>query len=405
MNLPFNIALRYLFAKKSTNAINIITGISVFGITVQAAAFVIVLSVFNGFETLLLSLFNNLNPEVKVTPIKGKTFSADSIDWKQLESIDGIAHISKTLEELAFFDYRTNTDFGTIKGVDTSYARVTNIDSTMRDGSYALQLGEMSFAVMGYGVRDKLRVNLDDDFTSIDVYMPKAERVSALEQPYRRLSLYPMGVFSDERNYDQSYILTNLSFVQRLLNLPNKISAIEIKLQENSNEKVIIEQLETVLGTQFKVQNQYQQEEAFLRALNLEKWLTFAILTLTLLLIAFNLIGSLWMIVLEKKKDIAILKSMGIQDETVRNIFLYEGGLICTIGLVIGFAIALTFFLLQNSLGIIPIPEGFAINAYPMSIKLTDFLAITVVVFVAGLLASLPAAFHAKNITAMVREE
>ncbi len=405
MNLSFKVAWRYLFARKSTNAINIITGISVFGVAIQTAAFVLVLSVLNGFESLLLSLFNNFNPEVKVSLIKGKTFSTDSINWEALNRINDIAHYSKTLEELAFFDYRANTDFGTIKGVDTSYIRVSNVDSTIREGSYALQLGEMSFAVMGGGMRDKLRVNMDDDFTSINVYMPKSGRIGALEQPYRRLSLYPMGVFRLEYGYDQEYILTNLSFVQRLLDLPNQISAIEVKLKPNSDEQAIIQAIQKVVGDKFKVQNQYQQEEAYLKVINVEKWLTFAILTLTLLLIAFNLIGSLWMIVLEKKKDISILKSMGIQNRTIRAIFLYEGGLICILGLTVGFMVSLTLVVLQKSLGIIPLPDGFAVDAYPVTLEILDFIAIVGVVFLIGFLASLPAALNAEKVPAMVREE
>ncbi|MEM0994870.1 MAG: FtsX-like permease family protein [Bacteroidota bacterium] len=405
MNLPFQIARRYLFAKKSTNAINIITGISIFGITIQTAAFVLVLSVFNGFEELLLSLFSNFNPEIKITLEKGKTFDEDTIDLKQLMGIAGVAQVARTLEETALFEYKDNRVFGTIKGVDTSFQTVTPIDSTIQDGRFLLRLGEMSFAVMGAGMRAKLRVDLDDEFTALNVYMPKQKRVGPLEQPFRKQFLYPIGVFAFQQDFDNKYVLTHLDFCQDLLNRPNQISALELKLDADADVKSTQAAIQSLVGTAFKVEDQYQQEETFLKVMNIEKWLGFAILSLTLLLIAFNLIGSLWMIVLEKKKDIAILKSMGAQDKSVRNIFLYEGLLLCTIGLGIGFVLALLFYVLQKNFGLIRIAQGFIIDYYPISIRAMDFVAVTMVVLLVGFLASLPAAFRAKRISAMVREE
>ncbi|MEM9889106.1 MAG: FtsX-like permease family protein [Bacteroidota bacterium] len=405
MNLPFQIAKRYVFAKKSTNAINIITGISIFGITIQAAAFILVLSVFNGFEELLLSLFSNFNPEVKITAEKGKSFSEDAIDVAQLMSIEGVEKVARTIEEIALFEYRDNRVFGTIKGVDSSFQSVTPIDSTIRDGSFVLEFGDMSFAVLGSGMRSKLRVDLEDEFSSLSVYMPKQEQVGPLEQPFRKQFLYPIGVFSFQQDFDNKYILTNLQFCQELLDKPNQISALELKLSPDADVKSTQAAIKDLVGTDFKVEDQYQQEETFLKVMNIEKWLGFAILTLTLLLIAFNLIGSLWMIVLEKKKDIAILKSMGTTDLSVRNIFLYEGLLLCAIGLGIGFALALLFYVLQKNFGLIRISQGFIIDYYPISIRAWDFLAVTAVVLLIGFLASLPAAYRAKRISAMVREE
>lgn len=190
-----------------------------------------------------------------------------------------------------------------------------------------------------------------------------------------------------------------------MLESPNQISALEIKLKKEKTSKNTIAQIKKIFGKDFKVQNRYEQDETFLKLINIEKWLSFAILTLTLLLLAFNLIGSLWMIVLEKQKDIAILQSMGIYRTTIRNIFLYEGLLICSIGLIIGFAVALVFFVLQKAYGIIPIPEGFVVDAYPISIRLLDFLVVILVVFSIGLLASLPAAYRAQRVNAIVRQE
>jgi lipoprotein-releasing system permease protein len=212
-------------------------------------------------------------------------------------------------------------------------------------------------------------------------------------------------MFEENEDFDNEYIITNLQFVQRLLEKPNLVSAIELKLSDNTKANVMVNTIQTLLGDTYKVRTRYQQDEAFLKLMNMEKWMSFAILTLTLLLVAFNLIGSLWMIVLEKKQDIAILKSMGSLDSTIQRVFLYEGGLLCLVGLIVGFVLAFGIYFVQKAFGIIPIPEGFVVDAYPMSIRWTDFLAVTSVVFIVGLIASLPAAYRAKRIPALIREE
>lgn len=405
MNLPFKIARRYLLAKKSTNAINVITGISVFGITIQVAAFTLVLSVFNGFEDLLLSLFSNFNPEIKIEAAKGKTFSMDTFPLEKLQNLQGVEHIAATLEEIAFFEYHENQAFGIIKGVDSLFRKVTSIDSTIIEGVYATQLNDISFAVLGNGMKNQLGVDVEDNFTTLNVYMPKIENTGLLEKPFTKQFIYPAGTFAFQQDFDNEYIITNLQFVQRLLEKPNLVSAIELKLSDNTKANVMVNTIQTLLGDTYKVRTRYQQDEAFLKLMNMEKWMSFAILTLTLLLVAFNLIGSLWMIVLEKKQDIAILKSMGSLDSTIQRVFLYEGGLLCLVGLIVGFVLAFGIYFVQKAFGIIPIPEGFVVDAYPMSIRWTDFLAVTSVVFIVGLIASLPAAYRAKRIPALIREE
>jgi len=404
MNLPFKIARRYLFAKQSTNAINIITGISVFGIAIQTAAFILILSVFNGFEELLLNMFSNFNPEIKVTLKKGKTFSEDSIALNDLVALEEVEYISKSIEETAIFSYKSNDHFGIIKGVDSLFKEVNSIDSTIIDGRYILDFGNTSFAVIGSIISNELGVDIEDDFTTVSVYMPK-ERAGPMEQPFRTQFLYPAGIFSFQQDFDSQYIITNLDFCHRLLNKPNELSALELKLKSGVDDIQAQKRIESIIGSKFKVQTRYEQEETFLRLLNIEKWLGFIVLTLTLLLVAFNLIGSLWMIVLEKKKDIAILKSMGSQDNSIRNIFLYEGLLLCGLGLGIGSLLAIIFYLLQKTFGIISMPSGMLIESYPMNIQLFDFVAVMIVVMLIGFLASLPAALRAKRIPAMVREE
>ncbi len=404
MQLPFNIARRYLFARKSTNAINIITGISVFGLTIGTAALILVLSVFNGFQDLLLTLFSNFNPPIKVTPVKGKTFSPDSIALDDILKLESVEYVSKTLEEVTFFVFEDRQKDGLIKGVDTVFHKVTGIDSTIREGTYLLERDAISFGVFGIGIANQLGIEVGDAFNSVDVYMPRKRR-SAVQNPLRKQFLHPSATFFLQRDYDGQYVITNLKFVQRLLGGENKISALEIKLQDGVDVAQAKTQIANILGDDFYVKDRYEQEDAFLKIMNMEKWISFAILSLVLLLVAFNMIGALWMIVLEKKRDISILKSMGMQDMTVRNIFLWEGGLMCLLGIGIGFLFSLTFYVAQKFYGVIPIPEGFVVDAYPISIKFIDFVIVTLAVLFIGMLASIPAALRAQRVPALVREE
>ncbi len=405
MNLPLKIARRYLFAKKSTNAINIITGISVSGIAIGAAALVLVLSVFNGFEDLILGLFSNFNPDVKITVSVGKTFVPDSATLAQLRALPGVETVSETLEEVAFFQYRDSEDFGILKGVDDNYRKVTGIDSTIFEGHYRFREGERSMAVLGGGMRNKLQVNIDDPFEMLQVFMAKRESSGALEQQFRRRLAYPGGTFKIQQDFDNQYVLVSLDFARDLLGSEGEVSALEIRLTPGLDQQNVIDAIQGVMGPGFEVKDRYRQDESFLKLMNIEKWMSFAILSLTLVLVAFNMIGSLWMIVLEKKGDISILKSMGATDRMVRNIFLAEGLLLCMGGLILGFVLAIALYIIQKTYGIVAIPEGFVVNAYPISMRLMDLLAVAGVVLAIGLLASVPAANRARRVPALMREE
>ncbi|HMN89345.1 MAG TPA: ABC transporter permease [Saprospiraceae bacterium] len=405
MNLAFRIARRYVFAKKTTNAINIITGISVFGIAVGAGALVLVLSVFNGFEDLITSMYSNFNPDVKVLPAQGKTFDVDSAFLKKVYAVSGVALVSQTLEETAFFEYKNSQDFGTLKGVDALYQSVTGIDSTVREGLFKLREGQQEMAVLGLGMRNKLQVNVDDLFSTMVVYMPKVREVGMFEQQFRRLSVYPAGTFVIQQEFNNKYVLTSIEFARRLLEADDAVSALEIKLRANANVDRTIQDIRQAFGADFVVQNRYEQEEAFLKLMKIEKWLSFAIVSLMLLLVAFNMVGALWMIVLEKQKDIAILKSMGTLDNTVRNIFLQAGGLLTALGIGIGFMLALTLYGAQKAFGLVSIPGNFIVDSYPISMRLPDFLVVAATVLLIGLLASVPPALRAQRVSALIREE
>jgi lipoprotein-releasing system permease protein len=407
MNLSLKIARRYLFAKKSTNAINIISGISVLGLALGTAALILVLSVFNGFEKLLSNMMGNFNPEVKITPIKGKTFISDTLKINQLRQLNDVAYLSETLEETAFFEYEKSQAFGTLKGVDDYFAKINHIDSTVQEGKYMLSDAQTDYAVVGAGIRNQLGVYERNLLTPITVYMPKRQEVGLLEKPFSKQLIYPVGAFAIQTDIDNQYVLTNIDAVRSILDAPNEASAWEIKLKSGVDVKATTAAIRQIIGSDFDVKDRFQQDEAFLKLMNIEKWMSYAILCLTILLVAFNMVGSLWMMVLEKQKDISVLKSMGARDNLIRNIFLSEGLMLCGGGLVSGFLIAIILYCLHvyTEGGLITLPPGFAMDRYPVALKVMDFLIVGTTVTFIGLLASLPAAFRAVRVQTFTREE
>ena len=399
MNLPFKIALRYLVAKKSTQVIQLITGISVLGLTVGTAALVLVLSVFNGFEDLIMGMYVKFNPDIKITPISGKFFQTDESLFYKISKTQGIEAISGTLEEIAFFTYQEKQDFGMIKGVDTLFSAVSNIDSCIKEGIY-LPDHSLSFnALIGLGIRNKLGINLEDPFASLTVYMPKNKENSPFENPFRSRNLQPIGTFMIQQEYDNQYIITNLNVARELIGSPDILSAWEVKVVNNYPVKQVVSDLQSILKDHFNVKDYYAQEEGFIKLMRLEKWLSFAIVGFMLLLVAFNLIGALWMIVLDKKRDVSILKSIGSTDLDIRNLFLFEGLFLTGIGLISGVLLALFIFFLQKTFHLVTIPGSFVVDSYPISLRWKDFIVVGITVFLIGLLASLPAALRAMRIS------
>ena len=408
MNFTFEIAKRYLLGKKSTSAINIITWISVIGITIGTSALILILSVFNGFESLLSGLNNSFNPDMKILPAEGKFFEISDEQSIQLKNIPGILGISKTVEEVCLFEYKETQQHGAIKGVDENYQYVTSIDSTIKKGAFKLLESKRNYGVLGRGLSSKLSINQKDAITPVIVYMPTRSAKGMLGQmgkEYTSISVYPSGVFSVGSEADITYVITNLESVGKLLDQGNKISAIELKLSEDHDEDEIRVSINKALGDGFVIKNRYEQEETFLKVMNIEKWISFLIVMLTLGIIAFNMVGSLWMMVLEKKQDISILRSMGYETKQIRSIFMMEGLLITAVGIVIGIILALILYWLQKEFGLIAVPDGFMISAYPIELKWTDFIIVTITVSVIGWLASLLPSYRAGQVSPFVRQE
>jgi lipoprotein-releasing system permease protein len=403
MSLSFNIARRYLFGKKSINAINIITGISVLGITIGTAALILILSVFNGFESLISGYFNAFNPEIKMIPAKGKTFTYTRDIKQKLDSLDGIIAYSKVLEEVVMFRYDGIQDFGVIKGVDEQFNVVNQIDSTLRRGSYRVGSGPVNYGIVGSGLAGKLNINPENSFTPVQVYIPKQKPGGPLDNYFLQTSVYPSGIFAVQNETDFKYMVTGLDVAQYLLQEKNEFSAIEIKTSGKVGE--VKKALQSALGSAFVFKDRFEQDEVFMKIMNMEKWISYLIVSLTLFLVAFNMIGSLWMIVLDKKKDIAILKAMGATRGLIRKIFLLEGLFISSLGLILGTVIALIFYFLQKQYGLVGIPDGFVINAYPIRIEGPDFLIVSLTVLFIGLVIAIAPAWKAGEINAYIKEE
>jgi lipoprotein-releasing system permease protein len=403
MNLSFNIARRYLFGKKSINAINIITGISVLGITIGTAALILILSVFNGFESLITSYFNAFNPEIKMLPATGKNFVYSKEMKEKLDSLDGILAYSKVLEEVVMFRYDGIQDFGVIKGVDEEFNTVNQIDSTLRRGAFKLNSGDIKYGIVGSGLANKLSINTENSFTPIQVYIPKRKSSGPLDNYFLQTNVYPSGIFAVQNETDFKYVVTDLDVVQYLLQEKKAYSAIEIKT--DGRVEAIKKELEKTFGNAYVFKDRFEQDEVFMKIMNMEKWISYLIVSLTLFLVAFNMIGTLWMIVLDKKKDISTLKAMGATNFLIRKIFILEGVLIAFLGLLLGIIIALIFYFLQKQYGIVGIPDGFVINAYPIRIEWLDFVVVSLTVLFIGLIISIAPAWKAGEIKAYIKEE
>ena len=405
MRFAWYIARRYLFGKKSTNAINLITGISVLGIAIGTAALLLILSVFNGFEGLMKGYLDTFNPDFKIVAKKGKYFHLDSLKVEEIKDLDGIYSISKVIEEVSLMEYDERQLVGVIKGVDDQYGTTTRIDSAIIEGEYRdTHNGDLPYAIIGRGVYDNLNVSINDKYNTLKVFLPNRSRRGMLEKDFKSRSVDVTGVFAINNERDHQYIISDYTLVSDLLEQDGEVSAIEVR-SDRGTFPSLKENLQELAGSKFQVLDRIEQDQTQLKIMNIEKWYAYLIFSFVMLLIIFNLIGSLWMIVLEKRKDISVLQSMGANKKMVRNIFIMEGAMISLLGFSIGLAFSLLFYAAQSKYGIIGVPEGFSISSYPMILRFNDVVVILVTVLVLGLVASLPAVIRASKISAYVRVE
>ena len=391
MKFALYIARRYLLAKKSHNAINIISGISVVGVAVGAMALVVILSVFNGFDELIKSLFNTFNPDLKITAVEGKTFEADSALLHVVKNQDGVLHVAEVVEENALLRYGDKQYIATIKGVSEDYDQVSNVDKMIVEGKFQLSENGKPKAVVGQGVAYFLSIGLN--FTNpINIYVPRREGGFSFipQNAFKKKYVFPSGVFSIQQEYDQEYIILPLHFVRDLLDYENQVTAFELKLQPGVSSKEIEQSLAENLGSAYNVQNRYEQNELFYKIMKSEKWAIYLILSFILAVASFNIIGSLTMLIIEKKKDIFTLKSLGADDRLIRRIFFVEGWLISIVGAITGILLGAFVCWLQIRYELVQLhgSGSFVINAYPVNIQFPDLILVLGIVLAIGLIAA-----------------
>ena len=408
MRVPISllIARRYLLGKKSTHAINIITWISIAAIAVGTGALILILSVFNGFENLSRSFLDKYNPDIRIEATKGKFIDFDESLESALLSVNGIAQYSKVIEEVAHFEYEGRQQIGIVKGVDDRWAEVTGFSAALEEGSVILKEDQSHFAIVGSGVQHTLRLSLGSILESLKISLPNRNKRGALDRDFKTRSFRPGGIFTLRNDKDQQYIIADYDVVAGMLDLPDQVTAIEVRCSPyvpiSSVKSGLIKAL---TDREVDILDRLAQDATALKIMNIEKWSAYFIFSFTLLLIIFNVIGCLWMIVLEKRKDLAVLQSFGATKEMVRNVFYFDGLMIAVIGFLIGFGGATVFYILQKTVGIIRVPDAYAIDAYPMQMEVKDVLLILLTVLVLGLLASLPAAIRAGRVSAYVSHE
>ncbi len=389
MNLVRFIARRYLFSKKNTNAINIISAISVLIFTVGTAVMIIILSFLNGLEGLVMGMNDSFDPDIKITAKFAKTFPADSL-IDLIEETKGIEFISQTLEDNVVVRYGDAQEISKIKGVDQRFKNVTNIDTFIVYGDYKLSDDKRNYAVFGSSIASSLNVNIESIQTQATLFVPKKGVEYNQLNPDASLSMQyvvPSGVVVLNEEGDKDLIVASLPVVQALFNVEGRVSGLELKVvpdEIKTVQSVLIE----ILGDSYEVLNRSEQNESAYKVFKTEKWATFAILTLVVLIAAFNTVGALTMLVLEKKKDISILRSMGAEQSTIRKIFLTEGLLITWTGIFVGLFIGIGFIFVQHTYGIVPL-EGSFVEYFPVNLKLYDIIGVVMVISLLGFLASI----------------
>lgn len=404
MRFISEVAGRYLFSSKGTHFINIISGVTILGLTTGTAALILVLSVFNGFEELIAGMINQFNPELKIVPAQGKYFDENDSLINRIRSLDGVEAISKMIEETAAFEYQNINNAGTLKGVDDDFHIVTSIDSALIEGSFILHDDQFNYAVLGSGMARNLSVDVLNVFENLSVHMPDRKAAATSINPFRTRVIKPVGVFSIQQDIDNEVVIVPLHFAQSILGRQGELSSIGVRLTEGADSDLVQQSLEQLLADGLVVQNRYQQDEDFLKLMNIEKWMAFLIACLMILLIAFNLIGCLWMIILDKKKDIAILRAMGASSVLIRQIFMRLGLFYTFTGLGLGTLLAALLYLIQKQFGIITIPQGFVVDTYPIQMRWFDIVVVSLTVILIGVVASVPAARRAAKLTESIRD-
>ena len=407
MHLLF--AWRYFKAKKSTQAINVIAWTSMGAMVIGTAALILVLSVFNGFEGMVKSLYSSFYPSWKISPRTGKVLTLTDEQLRAITRLPGVSSLSRVVEEKALLQAGENQTMVQLKGVEDAYRKVSNVSSQLVNGRYSLGTMEQPQVVMGAGVADALGVYTDRNLVPLTVYLPK--KTSTLQLDWTRDikigSLQTAGTFMIQQDFDNRYAIVPIEFMQVSLGLaPGQCSAVEIASSAGANESALRTSLQKIMGEQCIVQDRYEQNQSLYAVMRTERWIVYAVLSLILVVAAFTMIGALTMLVLEKQKDISVLQALGADRAGILRIFLAEGLLLAAGGGTLGMLLAATLAYLQIRFHLIPLQGGtFLIDYYPVALRATDFVLVGGTVFLIAIMASWLPAYNASRTPFNLRAE
>lgn len=369
--------------------------LSVCGIAVATMAMICALSVFNGFTMIATLTFSNFDPDLTISPAKGKVFDPTNPIVQNALKIEGIEAVSENLEENALLRYDERQTPILLKGISQNYDTIANIKKIIIDGEYVLRDGDFDFAIVGAGLASQLRIR-PNALSPLEIYMPKRNERVNLANPsaaFVQHDAYTAGIFTlNQAKYDDQTLIVSIELVRELLRYENEVSTLCIKVKDGASIKDVQKQLQNLLGNDYKVKDRFEQQESTYKMVNIEKWVTYLILVIIVAIAAFNLVGPLSMLIIEKKEDISILQSMGADKKLICKIFMFEGWLITLVGVISGLVIGLVVCLLQQYLGLVKLgtdPGAFVIDAYPVLVEVTDVIIVAVTVLLVGLLAVL----------------
>lgn len=395
MNLPFYIARRYLFSKKKHNAINIISAISVCGVALATLALVCTLSVFNGFQDMVAGLFTAFDPELKITIREGKVFDGQDERIRAIRTLPEVSVFTETLEENAMVQYKDRQTMAVIKGVEDNFEDLTAIDSILYGaGDFLLHDSIVDYGVMGIELVSTLGTGIQF-VDPLQIYTPKRNVKVNMANPASSFNMdylfSPGAVFVvNQQKYDSRYILTSLDFVRRMLDYTSEVSAVELRLKPDASLSSVKSKIASMLGDKFLVQDRYEQQADVFRIMEIEKLISYLFLTFILMIACFNVIGSLSMLILDKKEDVVTLRNLGADDRLIQRIFLFEGRLISLFGALIGIVLGLGLCFIQQKFGLITLGGGggqFIVDAYPVSVHFWDVVLVFVTVLSVGFLS------------------
>lgn len=395
MNFPYYIAKRYIFSKKSTNVINVISIISVIGVAVATTALVIVLSVFNGFHDLVATFFTNFDPQIEVVPTKGKTAPADDPLLTKIRHLPEVDVATESVEDQALAIYNNKQAMVTVKGVDDNFDQLTHItDILYGDGHYSLHAGDLQYGIMGIRLATTLGTGARfGDY--LRIYAPQREGQLDMSNPQSAFVvdslLSPGVVFAvNQSKYDKNYIIAPIAFARNIFGQQGMLSSLEIRLKDGSNLDDVKKEMQEIAGSKYKVMDRFEQQADTFKIMQIEKIIAYIFLTFILVVACFNIIGSLSMLIIDKKNDVNTLRNLGATDKQISQIFLFEGRMISAIGAVIGIGAGLLLCLIQQQYGIVSLGDStgnFVVNAYPVSVHYSDVALIFVTVLAVGWLA------------------